>query len=467
MGTGLSSGADAVIDAMPMVIASPLASPEYRAREIRPYDASAVRRQLSAPSVVVPVVAQLEEMLSLDRSGPSRSPAPVKRQISAPSFAAFAVNSRDASPRRPAECSSPTHPGFRGMSTVVDPSSFWLPQRDIVIPGMAVEAPQRPARPDIPMALPSSWTSQFEVCQNNTVIGTGSYATIYQVRNRRTKFVFAVKVMQRENIERLGMGPQLSKEIEAMQRANSVSDPGWSRIVQMHAVQEEGGFIFMLLELCLYGALTQHLKNAPGGLSEPTAARLSRHLFQGLRDIHAAGILHRDIKPDNLLLTTNGVLKITDFGWAAEAAESPRGLAGTFDTMAPEVLLNMPQTGGIDMWSAGAVIFNIVTGRKLVQVNVDIGTTQQRRERVLRQIQSSCPPSMAVCPNHVSEACWNLVGHLLDPDAKLRPAALEASQHPWLSSQEGQRLLEKARSAVTPPPLRPSPHGLVPLHPIG
>ena len=167
MGTGLSSGADAVIDAMPMVIASPLASPEYRAREIRPYDASAVpgtvRRQLSAPSVVVPVAALLEEVHSLDRSGPSRSPAPVKRQISAPSFAAFAVNSRDASPRRPAESSSPTHPGFRGMSTVVDPSSFWLPQRDMVIPGMAVEAPQRPARPDIPIALPSSWIGDFQM----------------------------------------------------------------------------------------------------------------------------------------------------------------------------------------------------------------------------------------------------------------------------------------------------------------
>merc|ERR1719313_198018 len=226
-------------------------------------------------------------------------------------------------------------------------------------------------------SLPSAWKSQFDLVPDKPMIGSGAFGTIFQVRDRFSHHTFAVKVMQRNYYERRGMGKQLSTEIQAMQRAAAVGDAGWSRVVQFHGAQEEGGYIFLLLELCLYGNLAQQLALTPQGISEATVARCARHLFQGLRDIHAAGIIHRDIKLANLLITTNGVLKITDFGWAAEACEAPRGLAGTFETMAPEVLRQKPQTTAVDMWSAGAVLYHLVTGRRLIQSNVDCkGATQ-------------------------------------------------------------------------------------------
>jgi len=296
-------------------------------------------------------------------------------------------------------------------------------------------------------ALPSAWKGQFEIVQEMPVIGSGAFGTIFQVRDRGSHGTFAVKVMQRHHYDIRGMSQQLSKEVQTMQRAASIGDPGWSRIVQFHGVQEEAGFVFLLLELCVYGSLTQQMAHHPQGLSEATALRCTRHLLQGLRDIHRAGIIHRDIKLENLLITTNGVLKITDFGWAVEAREKPSGLAGTFDTMAPEVLQQQPQSVAVDMWSAGAVLFHMVCGRRLLSTNVGAGATQltvidphradsERRRQLLQEIRLICPLSYRTRPKHVSEACWDLIRRLLEPEVSLRLTAEDALKHGWLHGQK-------------------------------
>jgi len=273
------------------------------------------------------------------------------------------------------------------------------------------------------------------------VIGSGSFGTIFHVRDLGNHKTFAVKVMERHLYDSRGLGKQLATEINAMERANKVcTDPGWSRVVQLHGYIEEGGFIFLMLELCTHGNLSQQLDASPTGIAEATAARWARHLFQGLRDIHAAGFIHRDIKPENLLLTTNGVMKICDFGWAANVYECPTGFAGTFVLMAPEVLKNEPQTTAVDMWSAGAVLYHMVTGHKLLKTHIDGAQSsadpQAAADRVLREIDATCPPSFASKPPHVSMSCWNLICRLLTPKPELRPTAEAVLQHSWLRSDQ-------------------------------
>jgi p21-activated kinase 1 len=190
--------------------------------------------------------------------------------------------------------------------------------------------------------------------------------------------------------------------------------------------------VFLLLELCLYGNLRHQL--AKGGIHEATAARNFRHLFQGLRDIHAAGVMHRDIKLDNLLITTNGILKISDFGWAAEFRRSPCGLAGTYETMAPEVLQGQPQTPAVDIWSAGAVLFHVICGRPLLP--------NATPETALDQIASSCP--LRYRPPNVSEECWDLLRRLLEIDATRRPTAAQVLEHPWLCTETPAPLQQEA-----------------------
>lgn len=282
------------------------------------------------------------------------------------------------------------------------------------------------ALPQLP-SLPSIWAAQFRLHPDTPVIGSGAYGTIFQVLDL-TNRPFAVKVMQRHFFEIRGLGDQLSMEVQAMHRAGAVSEDGWSRVVKLYAWCEEAGCVFMLLELCFYGNLRHQLNASPGGLSECNASRSMRHLLEGLRDTHAAGFLHRDIKLDNLLITTNGVLKVTDFGWARESKEAPRGLAGTFETMAPEILRDEAQTEKVDIWSAGAVLFHILCGRPLLQCATDA-------DAALKEIEAMCPLKEESRPAHMSETCWDLLRRLLEDDVTKRPTAEEALAHSWLQKE--------------------------------
>jgi len=294
--------------------------------------------------------------------------------------------------------------------------------------------------------LPAAWVSQFELVPEMPILGSGAFGTIFQVRDRQSHCPFACKVMKRSYFEVRGIGAQLTFEVQAMQRVASVTnDPGWSKVVRLYGATEEAGCVFLLLELCIDGTLAHKLAAHPGGLPEALAARGCRHLFQGLREIHSVGIIHRDIKLENLLMTTNGVLKITDFGWAADSANTPQDLAGTFETMAPEVLREAAQTQAADMWSAGAVLFHAVVGRPPFQADIGAGATQLshsdphaavriRKNRLLERIEACCPPSSEARPSHVSEMCWDLLRRLLEPDVEQRISLEEALQHEWLNT---------------------------------
>eukprot|EP00930_Biecheleria_cincta_P053449 TRINITY_DN3895_c0_g1_i1.p1 TRINITY_DN3895_c0_g1~~TRINITY_DN3895_c0_g1_i1.p1 ORF type:complete len:276 (+),score=40.92 TRINITY_DN3895_c0_g1_i1:495-1322(+) len=215
-------------------------------------------------------------------------------------------------------------------------------------------------------------------------------------------------------------------------------------VARLFAAVEDAGCIFLLMELCALGSLEHVLRAQPSGyIEDERAACCAKDLFQGLVDIHSMGFMHRDIKMGNVLVT-NGVdgpvVKLTDFGWAAAVQSRLTDLAGTFQTMAPEVLRGEPQTTAVDIWSAGAVIYQMVTGWPVVSPDFDTEATNSDPQQALRackehlldQIIATCPPSEHSRPAHVSPRCWELLGQLLQPEAKARFSAVEALQHEWL-----------------------------------
>jgi serine/threonine protein kinase len=256
-------------------------------------------------------------------------------------------------------------------------------------------------------------------------------------------YPFACKVMQRAFLDMRGIGAQIAFEINAMQTATAQRI---ENVVHMIDTAEEAGCVFMLLELCPCGNLQQTifpLEVQGQRLVEEQIATWARHLLQGLRDLHALNIMHRDIKTENLLITQKGTLKITDFGWCADTSSAPTALAGTFSTMAPEVLRNEPQTKAVDVWAAGAVIMNLVLGRALLKTDINPGATQlthsdlqaatqMRQERLLEEIGQCCPPPLHSRPEGVSNACWDFLRCLLVPDVIQRMTAAEALEHEWL-----------------------------------
>lgn len=305
--------------------------------------------------------------------------------------------------------------------------------------------------PPLP-ALPSFW-NQYEVHPENPVIGAGSFGTVFQVRHRQTRQPFACKVVQRHFLEIRGMQSQIQSEIQLSRRASSSN-----HVVRSFGTAEEAGCIFMLQELCFYGTLEHELgASTHGCIVDSRAACCARDLLQGLADLHAVGIIHRDIKLENLLVTVGGTLKIADFGWATCVEEKSRGLAGTFATMAPEILLEEVHTTAVDLWSAGAVLFHIVVGRPLLRTNIAPGLTKlshcfpeagtrARQERLLKEIYTNLAPLPVRAPAPASVACWDLLGQLLEVDPVCRPPAEEVCRHAWLQIGSAQAAKELANT---------------------
>eukprot|EP00929_Paragymnodinium_shiwhaense_P054624 TRINITY_DN27391_c0_g1_i1.p1 TRINITY_DN27391_c0_g1~~TRINITY_DN27391_c0_g1_i1.p1 ORF type:complete len:990 (-),score=250.58 TRINITY_DN27391_c0_g1_i1:81-3050(-) len=302
---------------------------------------------------------------------------------------------------------------------------------------------QRSELPHLP--LPALWQTYLEVDSSAPLLGRGSFAQVFRVRHRIVETSeFAMKVMSRSNFALRGIERQLENEVMAMRRASE--DPyAREHVVQMLEFTEEEDSVFLLLELCLGGDLLTQVQRQPGGrFDEDAGMDLSVQLFQGLSALHRLGIIHRDIKPDNLLVTQQGILKIADFGWCEELAVAPSALAGTFEFMAPEVLRNLAQTAKVDVWSAGATIFQLIVGRPMLSTYLGPGATQMthcdphqatamKQAALLEEIYSTCPPVAAARPGHLSLRCWEFLRSVLVPALQERAPVEEALRHDWLS----------------------------------
>lgn len=255
-------------------------------------------------------------------------------------------------------------------------------------------------------------------------LGGGAFAKIYQVVERSTGQKFAMKVMQRSWYASRGMETQLRNEVSAMQRC---VEQGLSRyVVKLFDAIEDNGNIFARMELCRC-SLLEVVQRQPGSrLTDTQLTVCGRQLCQGLQDLHLAGILHRDIKPENLLLAVDGVLKIADFGWCTDLHTRPTELAGTFQFMAPEILESKVQTEAVDVWSAGATIFELAVGGGLLQQFLCAGPTgcsatdphqgnAIRKMRLLAEIRERCPLPKQGRPDYVPLALWDLLHKMLMP----------------------------------------------------
>ncbi|MFD7838833.1 protein kinase [Streptomyces sp. NPDC059761] len=152
--------------------------------------------------------------------------------------------------------------------------------------------------------------------------------------------------------------------------AKAVARLNHPRVAAIHDLAEHHDPPFLVLELLAGPDLAAHLRAHPGGLSIDTVLEYGAQTAEGLAAAHAAGVIHRDIKPHNLMLDGSGTVKVCDFGIArlddATAGLTLDGqLPGTRAYMAPEQLSGKPVTRAADVYALGATLFHLLTGRLL------------------------------------------------------------------------------------------------------
>ncbi len=193
-------------------------------------------------------------------------------------------------------------------------------------------------------------------------LGAGGMATVYKAFDTRLERTVAVKVIRTDVNQDPEFLSRFDREAKALARLSH------AHIVRVLDAGESGGVPFVVMDFVGGGTLTQRLGRA---LYAPTAARLLAPIARALEYAHAQGIIHRDVKPANILLTDDGRAMLSDFGIAKllDPTSANTGLTmtgvgiGTPDYMAPEQGLGRatPQT---DLYGLGVVFFEMVTGRR-------------------------------------------------------------------------------------------------------
>jgi eukaryotic-like serine/threonine-protein kinase len=265
------------------------------------------------------------------------------------------------------------------------------------------------------------------------LLGRGGMASVYLARDAELERPVAVKVLAEH------LADQRDSHDRFLREARLAAQLSHPNIVQVFDVGEENGRPFIVMECVAGSTLADELKER-GRLAPEEVADLALQICGGLEHAHAAGLVHRDIKPQNLLLRSDGTVKIADFG-IARAAESTRltqmgSVLGTAAYLAPEQALGEEVTASADIYSLGCVLYELLRGRTpYVFKTLPELVVKHRQEEIepLREVRSEIPERLEAA-----------IMHALARNPDYRPESAAA-------------FAEELTSASPDPPTRPLP----------
>ncbi|MBM4169122.1 MAG: tetratricopeptide repeat protein [Ignavibacteria bacterium] len=200
--------------------------------------------------------------------------------------------------------------------------------------------------------------SHYEILEK---LGSGGMGVVYKAHDTRLKRTVALKFLP----------PELTRDPEAKQRfiheAQAASALQHNNICTIHDIDEtDDERLFMVMDCYEGESLTSRI--ATGPMQVKDAVDIAIQVASGLSKAHEKGIVHRDIKPANLFITTNGTVKILDFGLAKLAGGQTRltkagSTVGTAAYMSPEQAQGMEVDHRTDTWSVGVVLYEMLTGK--------------------------------------------------------------------------------------------------------
>ncbi|MEU4116447.1 serine/threonine-protein kinase [Kitasatospora sp. NPDC028055] len=188
-------------------------------------------------------------------------------------------------------------------------------------------------------------------------LGTGGMGTVWRARDETLNLDVAVKEVRVD-------GDEAVKRALAEAR-NAAALRNHPNIVAVHDAVLDGGVPWMVMRLVDGRSLAEELE-VRGALHPGEVGRIAAGVLSALGAAHAAGIIHRDVKPANVLLARDGTVLLADFGIAKNHADTrltaTGSFIGTLEYLAPERFDGAPDTPAVDLWSLGATLFEAVEG---------------------------------------------------------------------------------------------------------
>ncbi|XP_051138199.1 serine/threonine-protein kinase Aurora-3 [Andrographis paniculata] len=272
--------------------------------------------------------------------------------------------------------------------------------------------PPRPPEP-APRISTKQWSiDDFEI---GKPLGKGKFGRVYLAREIKSKYVVALKVIFKQQIEKYRLHHQLRREMEIQ------TDLRHPNVLRLFGWFHDATRIFLILEYAHGGELYKELSKSHR-FSERQAATYIASLAQALAYCHGKHVIHRDIKPENLLLDHEGRLKIADFGWSVQSESKRRTMCGTLDYLAPEMVENKEHDYSVDNWTLGVLCYEFLYGVPPFEAE-----SQRDTFRRIMKVDLSFPSKPAV-----STEAKNLISQLLVKDSSKRLSLQKIMEHPWI-----------------------------------
>src|SRR5262245_1986737 len=265
-------------------------------------------------------------------------------------------------------------------------------------------------------------------------LGSGGMGTVYLCEHRHMRRRVAVKILPPDHQD----PTQLQRFLREAQAVAMVDHPN---IVRAFDIDREDGVHFLVMEY-IDGVSLQHLVDASGPLPVERAINYAGQAACGLQHAHEQGLVHRDVKPSNLMLERSGVVKVLDLGLARIATRASDGLSrirkpdspdvrivlGTADYLAPEQARSSTVDGRADVYSLGAAAYFLLTGRP----PFDGGDAQEKLLRHQTEVPRRADAERPEVPAGVADVIARMLAKA--PNGRPQtPARVVAELKPWLT----------------------------------
>ncbi|KAI0194614.1 Pkinase-domain-containing protein [Astrocystis sublimbata] len=308
-------------------------------------------------------------------------------------------------------------------------------------------------KPPLEPELAKSTSVYFRKPGNESVIGSGTYGKVFKGRHAYTQKLVALKRIRMEG-ERDGFPVTAMREIKLLQSFKHAN------IVDLHEVMIEKNECYMVFEYLSHD-LTGLLNHPTYKIDAAQKKHLALQMFEGLDYLHKRGVLHRDIKAANILVSNDGILKLADFGLARFYAKRHQldytNRVITIWYRSPELLLGETQYGAaVDIWSAACVLVEIFTrhaifpgdGGEISQLEkiYNILGTPNRRDwpgladtpwfELLRPGYRKPNVFAEKYKERVPADAFDLLAEMFHYDPVKRPSAADVLEHPYFTVEQ-------------------------------
>lgn len=197
-------------------------------------------------------------------------------------------------------------------------------------------------------------SGRYEIIEQ---IGVGGMSYVYKAFDSKRKKVVAIKILKEE----LSIDEEFVKKFKS--EALACKDIKQENVISAYDVVDEGNMHYIVMEYLEGTTLNKYIKQK-GKLSNEDTIAISIQVAKGIQAAHKKGIIHRDIKPQNIVIDNNGVVKITDFGIARAITSTTKNISviGTVHYISPEQVRNTKVDFRSDIYSFGCTMYEMITG---------------------------------------------------------------------------------------------------------